>query len=482
MKQLFRNAITCGLFLLVCGFVSAQSCKVTVVGKVCDRQGNGLAKVVMNDGYHFVTTNRHGLYKITADTTVSKFIAISVPAYCELPQIKGIATGYYFRLNGLTKGKTYRRDFILTRRKVVSDKFHYLAISDPQMAGESDFTRWNNETVKDMKNEVSLMKTDGEVIGTTLGDEMFNNMKLWPQYISSVENMGMTIFQCLGNHDRVVGYSDLRNSERGAAMYAENDFMQYFGPTDYSYNIGKVHVVTLNNIDNKKDVHYVERLTPDKIAWLKHDLSYIPKGSTVFLNMHAACWNRWNPEVNMRNAAQLEKVLRGYRVHVFCGHTHYCQNVDVNEWLYQHNVGAACGAWWWGNVNKCGTPNGYLIVDVDGNEVRWHYKSTGHPEDYRFRLYPVGSFRTQKAYIVANAWEYDDKCRVEWYQDGKLMGKMEQITDQDEEFLRIDKYSGVTCHTSHLFRAKPSPAAKVIRVVFINRFGDKFFDTIDMSK
>lgn len=44
----------------------------------------------------------------------------------------------------------------------------------------------------------------------------------------------------------------------------------------------------------------------------------------------------------------LDKLPLGYDVHVFCGHSHFFQDVDVNEHLYQHNIGAACGAWWWG--------------------------------------------------------------------------------------------------------------------------------------
>ena len=83
-------------------------------------------------------------------------------------------------------------------------------------------------------------------------------------------------------------------------------------------------------------------------------------GTTVFLNTHAPGWNKWYPYMNMRNYAVLEKLLEGYDVHVFCGHSHFFQNVDVNEHLYQHNVGAACGALWWGNVNRCGAPNGYM--------------------------------------------------------------------------------------------------------------------------
>ena len=49
---------------------------------------------------------------------------------------------------------------------------------------------------------------------------------------------------------------------------------------------------------------------------------------------------------NLRNADELAEVLKGYNVHVFNGHTHYFENSEVTPTLYEHNIGAACGAWW----------------------------------------------------------------------------------------------------------------------------------------
>ena len=197
--------------------------------------------------------------------------------------------------------------------------------------------------------------------------------------------------------------------------------------------------------------------------------------------MHAAGWNVDGPAGNIRNAAQLENLLRGYRVHVFCGHTHYYQNIQVNENLYQHNIGAACGAWWSGWINRCGAPNGYLIVDVDAQDVRWHYKSTGFPLSHQIRIYKQGDFKTQPGYVVANVWDYDKNCRVEWYQDGKPMGAMERFTDVDEEYASRSAKRAYGSETSHLFRCRPVGKYKSIRVVFTNRFGEKYSATLQPS-
>lgn len=137
-----------------------------------------------------------------------------------------------------------------------------------------------------------------------------------------------------------------------------------FGPVDYSFNIGKAHVITMKNINYKGNKVYVEYMTENQLRWLANDLKFVPKGSLVILNMHAAGWNKDDPAQNMRGVAALQKLLAGYKVHVFCGHTHYFQNVAVNASLYQHNIGAVTAFGGTDGLNRCGTPNGYLVVDV----------------------------------------------------------------------------------------------------------------------
>ncbi len=449
----------------------AQKFDVTVTGKIYDTQGRGIPEVIVNDGVHFTKSNKKGYYRITADTMISKYITISTPAQYELPQKKGIASGFYVALRDIVKKKTENKfyDFKLIPRKNMSDRFYYIAISDPQMQNEHDYNRWNTETVTDIKKEVAKLNVDYEVVGNTLGDLVFDNKNIWERYKKSIENLGMTIFNCIGNHDC---YS----------KYTSYYYNCSFGPTDYSYNVGKVHIITLNNINYLGNGKYVEMLTPNKIEWLKKDLSYVPKGTTIFLNMHAASFNKWDKSANMRNAAELEAILKDYKVHYFCGHTHYYENEVPSETLYQHNIGAACGAWWFGDVNRDGAPNGYLIVDVNGTDVKWHYKSTKDPITYQFRIYKQGEFRSQKDYIVANVWDYDEECKVEWSENGVSKGKMDQFLDEDEDYLKIMRNKNYGCHTAHLFRIKPSTDAKKIEITFTNRFGEQYSQVIDINK
>ena len=342
------------------------------------------------------------------------------------------------------------------------------------MRDERDMGRWLTEAVPDIRRTVDSLKRRREVVGVALGDMVFDSMPMYEGYVKSVRNTGMTLFHCIGNHDFDKRWKDLDNMRLGTPVYAEMEYNRRFGPTDYSFNIGKAHVVTMKNIDYLGNEGYVERMTERQLEWLEKDLAYVPKGSLVILNMHAAGWNAVAGRGNMRNARRLAEVLRGYRVHVFCGHTHFFQNVEVNPELYQHNIGAVCGAWWTGKINRCGAPNGYMIVAVDGDRLAWHYKPTGADVSRQMDVYGQGEFLTQKDYVVANVWDYDPGCRVEWFQDGRPMGVMERFTDVDQGYASLIEERRNDSRTSHLFRCRPRGRYKDITVVLTNRFGERF--------
>lgn len=456
--------------------VVAKENVFTIRGKVKDANGKGVAGVVVYDRQNFTRTDVRGNWTLRTDTFVSKFIAISTPAAYQLPAKKGLAAGFYVPIREAIRKKGH--NFILQKRKKANDNFYFIAISDPQVRDRHDMNRWKRETVPDLLQTVDSLKKQREVVGMTLGDLVFDSMNLYGEFASSMQNMGMTMFQCIGNHDFDKRYKDLHNMPLGSPVYGEMVFNRYFGPTDYSFNIGKVHVVTMKNINYMGNKKYVEALTDQQLAWLEKDLSFVPKGSVVILNMHAAGWNKVGGVGNVRNADKLAAVLKPYRAHVFCGHTHFFQNVEVAPNLYQHNLGAACGAWWTGWINLCGTPNGYMIVDVNGNDLTWNYRSTGFPNSHQMKLYDKGEFRSEPDYVVANVWDVDEKNTVEWYQDGKAMGRMEQFTDVDEQYASRFVKAPAVAKTAHLFRCEPAEGYKEIKVVVKNRFGKTVSDVI----
>ncbi|WP_373749264.1 calcineurin-like phosphoesterase C-terminal domain-containing protein, partial [Bacteroides heparinolyticus] len=116
-----------------------------------------------------------------------------------------------------------------------------------------------------------------------------------------------------------------------------------------------------------------------------------------------------------------------------------------------------------------------------GNQVTWYYKGAGHPRDYQFRAYPVGTSQQFPKDVIANVWNWDKAWKVEWLEDGKPMGAMVQYTG-------IDPYADQVCtekrktiqgwiaaaSTNHLFRATPTRADAEIEIQVTDRFGQVY--------
>ncbi|MCS2517767.1 calcineurin-like phosphoesterase C-terminal domain-containing protein [Bacteroides thetaiotaomicron] len=63
--------------------------------------------------------------------------------------------------------------------------------------------------------------------------------------------------------------------------------------------------------------------------------------------------------------------------------------------------------------------------------MKWYYKSAGHPKDYQFRSSAAGTSKEFPKDIIANLWNWDKNWKVEWLENGKVMGTMTQYTGVD---------------------------------------------------
>lgn len=442
--------------------------------------GKGINGVVVTNGVAFCQTDNQGRWILPTDTCISKFVYISTPSDYSLPKVKSIASFYVPSSRLANNGGKY--DFILEKRKKVDSVFYFIPISDPQVKNKKHLKLWNTQTIPDLLATSQELTKTHEVVTMSLGDIVWDNMTLFGDYCESMNRLPVTAFQCIGNHDFDLRYQALNNMPLGSPVYGEMHYNRYFGPTDYSFNIAGVHIVAMKDINYMAKKEYREQITEAQIEWLRRDLSYVPKGSTVILNIHAAAWNSLGTEGNVLNADELAEVLKDYKVHVFSGHTHFFHNNTVGNDIYEHNIGAACGAWWRGEVNRCGAPNGYLVVKASADSLTWQYKPTGGDCSQLMRVYSKGEFLSQPYSVVANVWDCDSLTTVEWYEDGQYRGRMERFTDCDELYLQSRGSHKKECVTDHLFKASPMWGSREVKIVVKNRFGQVQTETIDVDR
>jgi hypothetical protein len=189
--------------------------------------------------------------------------------------------------------------------------------------------------------------------------------------------------------------------------------------------------------------------------------------------------------VSVTNREVLYRLLEPYTAHLLCGHTHENDHV-FEHGVHEHVSGTVCGAWWSGPICYDGTPSGYGVYDVRGDEVSWQYKSTGQPLDHQIRTYPAGSDPRAPDEFVANVWDWDPEWTVVWYEDGARRGEMARRIGLDP--LSVELHTGPDLPerrtwveptpTRHLFYAPYPESAREIRVEATDRFGRTYDATV----
>lgn len=384
----------------------------TLYGMVKTTDGKGVAGVVVSDGKEVTVTDADGVYNIESNKDYG-YVFISVPSGYEI-ETDGVLPRIY-RITSAARQTPERFDFKLTK---IDNQANYklLVFGDMHLANRNtgDLKQWKEFTA-DVRNYLAA-NSGSKIYALTLGDMTwdiywYSNTYYLSNYLKDVNEQldGLTIFHTMGNHDNdMKTYSDFD---------AEAAYRRTIAPPYYSFNIGKVHYVVLDDIncskyDGSNDRNYYKIVTDAELDWLAKDLSYIDPSTPLVVTAHAPFFRpadaknfRYDDyEGRVANTNALLDLIKGHNAQLVTGHTHNNYNIlpadmpikgyDVTE----HNVAAICASWWWtshltpGYHVACdGTPGGYAIWDINGNDMQWIYKGTGKNEDYQFRTYDLNN-------------------------------------------------------------------------------------------
>ncbi len=457
------SAITGGVFLLGnTAFARLTADSKKIKGRVLV-DGRGLQHVVVSDGYSVIATDKKGRFEIEANPGAVN-IFISTPAGFEFLHEKNITRHYQsislteknneivFELQPLS-GDDYEHDFIIW--------------ADPQVKNEKDVKKMMTESVPAAKKTIAEAGEGKLIHGITVGDIVWDTLSLFDDYGKAVGEMNIPFFQCLGNHDM--------DYNKGGDEASDDTFQKVFGPTYYSFNRGKAHYVVMDNVRYLgRDREYDGFIQQQQLDWLAKDLSFVDNNRLIILCVHIPI------HLHTKNKEALYKILGARNVHIMSGHTHFHQNV-INGNIYEHNHGTVCGAWWTGSICEDGTPNGYGVYQVKGNELSWHYQSTGEHADHQMKAY-FSDISADTKLLQVNIWNHDQAWRTQYFLDGKEMGELTQFEGIDPLAYNtllgpdLPKPRGFAEPklTTHLFKAEIPASTREVKIIATDRFGKEF--------
>ena len=506
----------------------------TIYGKVtCD--GNGISGVGVSDGFEYVLTDNDGVYRINSKKELG-CVFISLPSGY-MPQTDGILPRIHAILTS-EASVPERADFRLTQ--VDNQKFTLFVMGDMHLANRNNDRTEFRKFTKDIR-EYKAAHPDDNIYGITLGDMTWDqywtsNNYYFPQYLDDMNSTvngvdGLITFHTIGNHDHeMMATGDL---------LTEVKYVKDIAPTYYSFNLGAVHFIILDNIECTNDGTgnrtYDVYLDSDQTAWLKKDLANVDKTTPLVVSMHAPIYydNSGNasldPYIGYKQLGNIVSNFTGFQtVHFITGHTHRVLNVEKSNY-FEHNSGAVCASWWWSqklskiNIGTDGAPGGYAIWSVDGTSFKWQFRGTREPADYQFRSYDLNNIAFNTTFVannmtkasdwaknrflelyaahypanssnkvLINVWNYNPKWTVTVTENGKSLAvnQVKRLDPLHILALSAQRYNAnissdpsfITNWSTHMFEVQATSATSSLEITVKDEFGNTYSETMTRPK
>ncbi len=547
--KLLRPILCVAALLLLCAEVTIAAAANTLLpdkagATVCGvvtAGGKPLQGVVVSDGFEVTTTDREGRYYLNSNKK-NGYVFISTPSGYEAPVVR-CAPRFWASLEAAA-GVLEQHDFALT--KVDNDNHIMIAVTDMHLSDQyNDLEQFCTTFIPSIRQTVA--NAGGRRVYTlNTGDMSFDIY--WYSCRYSIESYRKTmsiidyptpVFHAMGNHDNdgATPYSDSTD------FVAAGRYRKALGPSYYSFNIGQVHYVVLDNIiylnepGGKRSEgivgkrNYTRRVSDEQLSWLRRDLALVKSSKTpIVVGMHAAAYRydgissnvvSWlsKPEYSDSLTACFDRFSN---VHYITGHTHANNTTYVKSNLTEHNLGAVCGSWWLPGAfyrqNLCpdGSPNGYGVFTVDGAKIEWAYSSIDGGVDRQFRAYDMNEVRRyynesdeltkfverysnrrdfrkiEDNVVYLNIWDWAPDWKISVTENGR---ELEVVREQTEDPLYTISYEltkikeagryPASCAErlqNHIFTVKASSASSTLEIKVTNHFGKVYTERMVRPK
>ena len=461
-----------------------------------DNGESGVEGVSVSNGREVVATDARGQYALPVGNDTILFV-IKPRGWSTTLDIDGISRGYYVHKPAGSPKTMYPGvaptgplpasvDFPMTRQPEPG-KFDALIFGDPQPEDEEGVEHYGHDVVEE------LVGSDA-IFGLTLGDIVEDRLDLLDDMNARTAQVGVPWHYVMGNHDM--------NKDSTTDALADETFERVYGPPYYSFTYGKVHVIALDSVYREGDNFHGE-LGERQLAFIENDLAYVPDDYLVIFTMHI-------PLVEFSDKEALFNIVKN-RSHLLmiAAHWHKIEQFFLGPddgWqgetpLHLYVAGAAGGSWWTGFKDASGiphatmsdgSPNGYTVLSVDGNDYSFRYKAARRTEDYQMIITAperVVAAEAAATEIVVNAFAASERATVEmrlgengsWIPMTRQRGVdpfVEAFHKRENAIAPEEAPWGKPTETNHLWMgalpANPPIGMTVLYVRVVNGFGATF--------
>ncbi|MDM1294493.1 calcineurin-like phosphoesterase C-terminal domain-containing protein [Sphingobacterium sp. N143] len=419
-----------------------------------DKKEKGIAAVSVSNGREVVVTDKDGNYQLPIGK--DNIIFVVKPAGYAVPLDENNHPKFYYihkaigspasKYPGIsaTGDIPAAIDFALYQQDE-NPSFSAFVFGDPQAYTEEEL-RFFKEGVINEISDKSIAK-----FGISLGDLVGDDLSLQPKYKSVVSTMGLPWYNVMGNHDM--------NYDATVDSLSDESFERTFGPNNYAFNYGNTHFIVLDDIiypNPRTGKGYLGGFRKDQLDFVENDLKQVDKNKLIVLAFHIPLYHEDSDVFRNEDRQRLFDILAPFQHTLsLSAHTHFQRQYfygQADGWKqgkahHEYNVGTTSGDWYSGELNekgipvstmRDGTPKGYAVLKIDGNQYSFDYKVVGKPETYQIELYGasvVPQKYTKRYPIYANFFIGKEGDKVSYRINQGEWKNMRYVNEHDPAFL-----------------------------------------------
>jgi 3',5'-cyclic AMP phosphodiesterase CpdA len=208
---------------------------------------------------------------------------------------------------------------------------------------------------------------------------------LFDLYRAAAKDLPRPVHSILGNHD-IYGISNKSGVSSSDPLYAKKLFEDRMGQPCYqSFDHKGWHFILLDSVQIDPEKNWFGKIDDEQLAWLASDLRKTGRQTPIVALTHMPLVSATGqlfggkPEdlrtLLISNPRAVLDLFEGYKLKaVLQGHTHVREVVTYNGCHFV-TPGAVCGNWWKGAFK--GSPEGFAVFTVKGEEISWEFRSYG---------------------------------------------------------------------------------------------------------
>ena len=273
----------------------------------------------------------------------------------------------------------------LPSAQAAPDNFTFVHLTDTHIQPEmraSEGCRMCFDEVKKLKPDFALL--GGDLVFDAADQGPDRSKKLFDLFTETAKRLDVPTHATIGNHD-VYGTGPKAGVSASDPLRGKKLFEDRQGKALYhSYDHKGWHFIVLDSIEITPAGSFRGNIGPDQLEWLKNDvakaarmplcvLTHIPilSAAPKILNYSGDAMDR----IIIANGGTVAEILgKGNLKVVLQGHTHICETVHYKGAQFITS-GAVSGNWWKGE--RLGFAEGYGVLRVRGEEVKWEYRTFG---------------------------------------------------------------------------------------------------------